>query len=72
MKSGGAIKAMVATAAAAALHAAAAEGGSSEAAGGTAAGDQRAPKVELLEPFPQHVLVSLAVVWPMLVYSAWA
>lgn len=57
MKAGGALKALAAVAAAAALQAAAAEGAVGAAAGGTAAGDLRAPKDELLEPFPQHVLV---------------
>jgi hypothetical protein len=59
MRAGGALKAMAAAAAAAALRAAAAEGGPGQAPGGTAAGDLRAPKVELLQPFPEHVLARL-------------
>jgi hypothetical protein len=61
MQAGAGLKGTAAAALGHALVAAAAEGQPGQAAGGTAAagGSLRAPREELLEPFPAHMLVSV-------------
>jgi hypothetical protein len=64
MQAGAGLKGTAAAALGHALVAAAAEGQPGQAAGGTAAdgASLRAPREELLEPFPAHVLVSLLLI----------
>jgi hypothetical protein len=64
MQAGAGLKGTAAAALGHALVAAAAEGQPGQAAGGTAAegASLRAPREELLEPFPAHVLVRLLLI----------